>query len=175
VKVIAIAWALGAVGLGVAGALAAWLPRGAVPDLGLLAAIALGLHCPGARGLVAAWGIGWEADLLSGDPLGTFALLALLAWTATRLLERQLALSRVVALVPFAAGLAVTNTLLLIAFGVGPRLDDPGTLPVLVLHSVVCAAAAPPVARLIGTMLGRGEAPDPTRPGLRFDAGTSLR
>ena len=75
-RAIATAWLLAAIGLWIVGTLALWVPRGMLPDPALLAAIALGLHMPGLRGIIAAWGIGWQEDLLSGGPLGVFALIA---------------------------------------------------------------------------------------------------
>ena len=172
---IATAWLLTAIGLWIVGTLAAWVPRGMLPDPALLAAIALGLHMPGVRGIIAAWGIGWQEDLLSGGPLGVFALLQLLAWTATRLGERQLALARPVALVPFTAVLTVAQVLLVMGLAVGPRIDDPRALPVLVVHALVNAMAAPFVSRLFDVAVGRVESPDASRGGLRFDAGAPLR
>ena len=174
-RAIATAWLLAAIGLWIVGALAAWAPRGMLPDPALLAAIALGLHMPGLRGIIAAWGIGWQQDLLSGGPMGVFALLQLLAWTVTRLGERQLALARPVALVPFTAVLTIAQVMLVMGLAVGPRLDDPRTLPVLVVHALVNALAAPFVSRLFDAAVGRVESPDASRGGLRFDAGAPLR
>lgn len=172
---IATAWLLTAIGLWLAGAMAPWVPRGVLPDPALLAAVAIGLHVPGLRGLVAAWGVGWQQDFLSGAPLGLFALLQLLAWTATRLGERQLALARAVALVPFTAVLTVAQALLVMAIAHGPRFDDPRTIPVLVVHAVVNALAVPFASRLFGATVGRVDAADPGRNGLRLDAGAPLR
>ena len=174
-RAIATAWLLAAIGLWIVGALAAWVPRGMLPDPALLAAIAIGLHMPGVRGIIAAWGIGWQQDFLSGAPLGLFALLQLLAWAATRFGERQFALARPVALVPFTAVLTVAQVLLVAAIAIGPRLDDPRTLPVLLIHAVVNAVAAPFVSRLFDAAVGRVESPDAARGGLRFDAGAPLR
>jgi rod shape-determining protein MreD len=166
---------LGAVALWITGAAAGWLPRGLLPDPALLIAIALGLHLPATRGLVAAWCIGWQADLLSGGPLGLFAFCDLLAWTATRLGERQLALARPVALIPFAAALTIAQVVLVAFLEAGPRLDDPGTLPVLVLHALANAAAVPFVSRAIGAVVGSIDTPEAPRGGLRFDAGAPIR
>jgi cell shape-determining protein MreD len=173
VKPIAIAVLLTSAGLWATGAAAPWVPRGALPDPALLAA--LGLHLPGVRGLVAAWLIGWQADLLSTAPLGGFAFTALLAWVATRLGERQLALARPVALVPFTAALTVGQVALLSLLGVGPPAGDPRVLPVLLLHGLANALAVPYVARLFGAMVGGADAPEAPRTALRFDAGTPLR
>jgi cell shape-determining protein MreD len=175
VKPIAIAVALACAGLWAAGAAAPWVPRGALPDPALLAAIALGLHLPGVRGLVAAWAIGWQADFLSTGPLGAFAFAALLAWIATRLGERQLALARPVALVPFTAALTVGQVALLAMLGVGPPAGDPRVLPVLLLHGLANALAVPYVARLFGVLVGGADVPEAPRTALRFDAGAPLR
>jgi cell shape-determining protein MreD len=175
VRAVAAAFALAALALWVAGALVPWLPRGALPDPALLAAVALGLHLPGVRGLVASWAIGWQADFLSGGPLGAFAFCNLLAWMATRLGERQFALGRPVALVPFTAALTLAQVALLTGLDVGPPLADPRTLPVLVLHVLANALAVPFAARAFAAAVGPPEAPDAPRGGLRFDAGAPLR
>ena len=172
---IATAWLLTAMGLWLAGAMAPWVPRGVLPDPALLAAVVIGLHMPGLRGLVAAWGVGWQQDFLSGSPLGLFALLQLLAWTATRLGERQLALARAVALVPFTAVLTVAQALIVMAVAHGSHFDDPRAIPVLVIHAVVNAIAVPFASRLFGATVGRVDAPDLGRNGLRLDAGAPLR
>jgi len=175
VRAIATAWLLTAMGLWLVGAASPWVPRGVLPDPALLAAVALGLHVPGLRGLIAAWGVGWQEDLLSGGPLGLFALLQLLAWTATRLGERQLALARAVALVPFTAVLTVAQVGLVTMLASGPRFDDPRTVPVLVLHAIANALAIPFASRFLAAAVGRVDSPDASRGGLRFDAGAPLR
>jgi len=175
VRAIATAWLLTAMGIWLVGAASPWVPRGVLPDPALLAAVALGLHVPGLRGLIAAWGVGWQEDFLSGGPLGLFALLQLLAWTATRLGERQLALARAVALVPFTAVLTVAQVGLVTMLASGPRFDDPRTVPVLVLHAIANALAIPFASRLLAAAVGRTDSPDASRGGLRFDAGTPLR
>jgi hypothetical protein len=175
VRPIAAAFALAALALWLAGALAPWLPRGAVPDPALLAAVALGLHLPGVRGLLAVWAIGWQADFLSGGPLGAFAFCNLLAWLATRLGERQFALGRPIALVPFTAALTLGQVALLTLFDVGPPLGDPRTIPVLVLHVLANALAVPFVARVFAVAVGPSEVPDASRGGLRFESGAPLR
>ena len=174
-RAIATAWLLTAMGLWLVGAASPWVPRGVLPDPALLAAVALGLHVPGLRGLVAAWGVGWQEDFLSGGPLGLFAVLQLFAWTATRLGERQLALARAVALVPFTAVLTVVQVGLVAMLSLGPRFDDPRTVPVVVLHAIANALAIPFASRLFAAAVGRVESPDAGRSGLRFDAGTPLR
>jgi cell shape-determining protein MreD len=175
VRAIATAWLLTAMGIWLVGAASPWVPRGVLPDPALLAAVALGLHVPGLRGLIAAWGVGWQEDFLSGGPLGLFALLQLLAWTATRLGERQLALARAVALVPFTAVLTVAQVGLVTMLASGPRFDDPRTVPVLVLHAIANALAIPFASRLLAATVGRVDSPDASRGGLRFDAGAPLR
>jgi cell shape-determining protein MreD len=172
---VALALVIAAAGLWIAGAAASWLPRGLLPDPALLVAVALGLHLPGVRGLVAAWCIGWQADFLSGGPLGLFAFCNLLAWTATRLGERQLALARPMALVPFTAALAVGQVALLASLGSSPRFDDPGTLPVLLLHVAANALAVPFASRLVGFAVGTADAAEAPRGGLRFDPGAPVR
>lgn len=174
-KKIALALALAAAGSWIAGAVAPWVPRGALPDVSLLAAIALGLHLPGVHGLIAVWLIGWHADFLSNGPLGVFAFSGLLAWIVTRLGARQLALARPVALVPFTAALTVGQVVLLAAFGVGPPAGDPRVLPILALHGISNAVFVPLAARVYGAVVGGAEAPETPRTALRFDAGAPLR
>ena len=174
-KPIALALVLAAAGLFAAGAAAPWVPRGALPDPALLAAIALGLHLPGVRGLLAVWAIGWQADFLSNGPLGVFAFASLLAWIATRLGERQLALARPVALIPFTAALTVGQVALLAVLGIGPPAADPRVLPVLVLHVLANALAVPFAARLFAAIVGGADTPEAPRTALRFDAGAPLR
>jgi hypothetical protein len=117
--------------------------------------------------------------LAGGLPLDGTArrlrLAALLAWIATRLGERQLALARPVALVPFTAALTVGQVALLAMLGVGPPAGDPRVLPVLLLHGLANALAVPYVARLFGVLVGGADVPEAPRTALRFDAGTPLR
>lgn len=174
-KPIAIALLLAAAGSWATGAAAPWVPRGALPDVALLAAIALGLHLPGVRGLFAVWAIGWQADFLSNGPMGLFAFTSLLAWIATRLGERQLALARPVALVPFTAALTVGQVGVLALLGIGPPAADPRVLPVLALHGIANSLCVPIVARLFGAVLGAADASEAPRSALRFEAGAPLR
>jgi hypothetical protein len=57
----------------------------------------------------------------------------------------------------------------------GPRFDDPRTLPVLVIHALVNALLVPFASRVFGAAVGRVDAPEQSRSGLRFDAGAPLR
>ncbi len=147
-RAIATAWLLTALGLWLVGAASPWVPRGVLPDPALLAAVALGLHVPGLRGLDRRVGHRLAGGLPFGRPAGALRVLQLLAWTATRLGERQLALARAVALVPFTAVLTVAQAGLVAMLSIGPRLDDPRTLPVLVLHAIANALAIPFASRL---------------------------
>ncbi|RIL06014.1 MAG: hypothetical protein DCC71_08335 [Proteobacteria bacterium] len=172
---IAVSFALAAVASWLVGAVSPWLPRGGLPDPALLFAIALGLHLPGVRGAIAAWAVGWQADLLSGSPLGLFSFTCLVAWVAARLGERQLALARPVALVPFTAALTIAQAALLVLLDLGPAADDPRTLPVLVVHVLANAIAVSFVSRLVGATASGADAAEAQRSGLRFDAGAPLR
>lgn len=168
-------FALAAAASWLVGAATPWLPRGALPDPALLFAIALGLHVPGLRGALSAWAVGWQADLVSGSPLGLFSFLSLVAWVTARLGERQFALARPVALVPVTAALTVVQAAMLMALGLGPPASDPRTLPVLVVHALANALAISFVSRLVAAAVGGAEVADTQRGGLRFDAGAPLR
>lgn len=94
------------------GALATVLPPGVRPDLGLLAVVGLGLHLPGAAGLLAAAGLGVLTDVLTGALLGHHAFLFVLAFAVTRLAGAQLDLRRGLPVVVLVAAVSAANGLL---------------------------------------------------------------
>jgi rod shape-determining protein MreD len=69
---------------------ASTLPEAFRPDLLLVLALALGLRQAATRSLVGAFALGFVVDLLSGAPVGTYALLRGTACAATRLADRTL-------------------------------------------------------------------------------------
>jgi rod shape-determining protein MreD len=104
--------ALAAAGLGalwVRGVLSWVLPASACPDLGLVFVIGLGLHAPGAAGLVLAAGLGYVADVLAGSLLGQHALLFAVAFGLTRIAGARLALGRGLATWAWVAALTAAH------------------------------------------------------------------
>jgi rod shape-determining protein MreD len=66
------------------------LPEVFRPDLLLIFALALGLRAAAVGPLLGAFALGFVVDLLSGSPVGTYALLRGTACAATRLADRSL-------------------------------------------------------------------------------------
>ena len=60
------------------------LPVAARPDFVLVFTLALGLRGGAIGGLVVAFGVGFSVDVLSGSPLGLYALLRGTSCAATR-------------------------------------------------------------------------------------------
>ena len=168
------AWALALAGLWIVGTAAAWLPRGWLPDVTLLVAVALGLHVPGAAGLVTAWLVGGTADLLSGGPLGHHALLDLGAWLLTRAGVQRVDLARAVVLVPFVVALTALQVLGQWALVGVPELGR-DALAIAIPLATANAAAALAVRRLFAVVLGHVDSDDAGPGGLRIDAATGLR
>ncbi len=173
-RAVALAWGLAGLGLWLAGTAAPWLPRGVAPDPGLLMAVAIGLRLGGLRGLVAAWGLGWACDLLSGAALGQYALLHLVAWALTRIGQWQVDLRRALVLMPFVFGLTGVQLGLLSLTGGAPPLG-PTLLRLGLLHAAVNALAAPLVARLFELALGRLASSDALPASLRFEPDAPTR
>lgn len=168
------AWGLALVGLWLVGSAATWLPRGWLPDVTMLVAVALGLHVPGAAGLVTAWAVGGTADLLSGGPLGQHALLDLGAWLLTRAGVQRVDLARAVVLVPFVVALSALHLLGQWALIGVPELGR-DALAIAIPRATANAAAALAVRRLFAVVLGRVD-PDESGPAaLRIDAATGMR
>jgi rod shape-determining protein MreD len=69
---------------------ASTFPEAFRPDLLLILALALGLRQAAIGSLLGAFGLGFVVDLLSGAPVGTYALLRGTACAATRLADRTL-------------------------------------------------------------------------------------
>ncbi len=69
---------------------ASTFPEAFRPDLLLILALALGLRHAATRSLLGAFALGFVVDLLSGAPVGTYALLRGTACAATRLADRTL-------------------------------------------------------------------------------------
>ena len=66
------------------------LPKGPRPDLVLIFALVMGLRAAGTGGLVVSFLLGMAVDVLSGSPLGLYALLRGSACAATRLFDRAI-------------------------------------------------------------------------------------
>ncbi len=176
-KSLAFVCALGALLLFAGGALAGSAPRGAWPDLGLLVVVAAALHLPATTGCLAGWSLGVMTDLLSGAPLGHFALLRLLAWAATRVADRQLDLRRPLVLVIFVLALTAADAFALatLARAAGlPPAFGPELLGRLAPHALATAGVAPLVAWLVGRGVAHLEDRRPARAALRLSAGSPL-
>lgn len=168
------AWGLALVGLWIVGSAATWFPRSWLPDVTMLVAVALGLHVPGAAGLVTAWAVGGTADLLSGGPLGQQALLDLGAWLLTRAGVQRVDLARTVVLIPFVVGLSVLQLIGQWALVGVPELGG-AALAIAIPRAITNAVAALAVQRLFLAVVGRVD-PDESGPGaLRIDAATGIR
>jgi rod shape-determining protein MreD len=128
------------------GAVAAFLPRGVCPDLGLLLVIALGVALRStATGLaVSAW-LGFVSDLLSGALLGQHALLRVLAFGVARLTSSHMNLQGPFTQMGLAAGLTLASALGMLAltafFDAGTALVFPAAP--LFWHTAVNALCAP--------------------------------
>ncbi len=171
------AWTLGVLGLLAGGALAGFLPYGWCPDAGLLLVVIVALRAPGVSGCLAAWGIGWVTDLLSGAPLGQYASLRLLAWATTRLADHQLNLRRPVLQVGFVALLTCADAFALA--GLARLVGQPAAfgLPlvgILLPHALANAATLLVVDRAVAWSLARLGDREGTRPALRLPAGPAL-
>ncbi|MFQ5699162.1 MAG: rod shape-determining protein MreD [Myxococcota bacterium] len=93
-------------------ALTLLLPGWLRPDLLLTMALVLGLRARGLESLVAAFGLGFAIDVLSGAPLGLHALLRGTACAATRAVDRSLFLRAAVPWVLFVLLYAALDSLL---------------------------------------------------------------
>jgi cell shape-determining protein MreD len=154
---LAAVWAGASLTLIAAGALGDWLPTAWCPDVGLLVAVALGLHRSGASGLVLAWGVGWTEDLLSVAPFGEYALLRMLAWAATRAADRSIHLHQSGLRVGFVVFLTVVDAVVLLGLAHGFGVDgpiDPALFAVLLPRILVNALAVGFVSRAVHWGLG---------------------
>lgn len=172
-KRLSVVAAIALAGLWAVGAAAGWLPRGWLPDPGLVVAIALGLHVGGARGLALAWALGWTTDLLSAGPLGQHALLHLAAWGLTRIAARRVDLARPFVLAPFALLVSALEVAGLWLLGSAPA--DGRLLSIAVPFALANAAAALLLRPLMGALLEGIEAEELPRGSLRLDAGPGMR
>lgn len=166
-------WAGVTFALVVEGALAHWLPLAWWPDLGLLAALALGLFLPGASGLLLAWGVGWTEDLLSAAPLGQHALQRLLAWGMTRLVDRSIDLHDLRMGLGFAAFLTALDALVVVglAQSLGEAATVPSSWPLLLAPRLVANALGFVfVCRAVRFGLGERAERGPARGALRLES-----
>jgi rod shape-determining protein MreD len=93
--------------------LSAMLPPQVRPDLLLVFALAMGLRSGGTRGLFLAFALGFVADVLSGSPLGLFALLRGTACALTRVLDRALYLRAPLPWTAYVAGYTLLDGILM--------------------------------------------------------------
>ncbi len=89
------------------------LPARVRPDLVLVFALAMGLRSGGTRGLFLAFALGFLADVMSGSPLGLFALLRGTACVLTRFFDRALYLRAPAPWIAYVAGYTLLDGLLL--------------------------------------------------------------
>ncbi len=125
-------------GLGLVSLLAqvllAELPRSLRPDLVLVFALGMGLLGRPLVGLWLAFGFGFAMDVLSGSPLGLFALLRGTACALTRLLDRALFLRGSIPWAVYVAAWVTLDTLLMAGvLHVFTRASAPGSEQILAL------------------------------------------
>ncbi len=146
----------GGVALVLRGVLAALLPAGLCPDLGLLVVIGLGLQLPGATGLLLAALLGYAADVLAGSLLGQHALLFVLFFAATRVVGAQLDLQRGAPLVILTAAITAVHGIGLVSLS--RFFADAASWPTagqLGTQALVNAVVAPFVAAAIAAIAAR--------------------
>ena len=152
------------VGLGLAalvmqGVLATLLPPPWCPDLALLVLIGIGLRWENlSTGLPLAALLGYATDLLSGSLLGQHALLNPAVFAGTLLATRQLNLRGSWPLAFFAAGLAFTNGVAMLAitgFFIGGVEIRVGWLSAQLIHAGVTGVTAPLVSAAVGRLFDR--------------------
>lgn len=172
IRPIAVLAALGAAALVLQGALAALLPPSMVPDLGLLLAVIGAVAAPPLPALLGAAFVGYGADLLSGTLLGEHALLRLFEFAATRFVSGQFHLERGLPLASFCLALGALDALGLAAVsslfaGASPIGWD--ALPGVALRSLIGAALAPALHRLLEGLLGLLVEGEARKREVRFD------
>jgi cell shape-determining protein MreD len=158
---------LGASALIVQGTLAALLPPGLVPDLGLLLAVAAAVSA-----LLLAAGLGYGADVLSGTLLGEQALLRLLAFAATRFVSAQFHLERGLPFATFCFVVGLLDPLGVAALSLlfaGASPFGWEALPTLALRALLLALLAPSVHRSLSALVERFQDGDARRREVRFD------
>ncbi len=132
------------------------LPQALVPNLSLLVAVTLGLHCSAGSGLAVAGTLGYAADLFSGSLLGQHALLRALACAGTKLANRGLDLRRFLPLAVFTALLTLAEAAAvggLTKLFAGRAVFDRALLAVLGQQALVNALAAPLVSAAAGRIV----------------------
>ncbi|MEE2703037.1 MAG: rod shape-determining protein MreD [Myxococcota bacterium] len=143
--------------------LASLLPHAFRPDLLLVYALALGLRSRAIESLLIAFAFGYAVDVLSGAPIGLYALLRATACLVTHVADRGLNLRGPGPWVGYVAAYAVVDTLLL---GQILHLAQPGLLlpwsevAIRLPGTVILTAAvAAPLYRLFMRLDGDEDAP----------------
>lgn len=144
----------------VQGALAPFLPRGVLPDLGLLVVMALGIALRSTgTGLALSAFLGFVSDLLSGALLGQHALLRVMAFGVARVTGSHMNLQGPFTQMGLGAGLAAATALGTLAltafFDPGAARALPGSE--LLWHAAANAVAAPFVVGAVVRLLARVE------------------
>jgi rod shape-determining protein MreD len=83
------------------------------PDLVLVFALLMGLRSEGVGGLVLSFLLGFSVDVLSGSPLGLYAMLRGTACAATRLFDRALYIRAPLPWAVYVAGYTILDGVLL--------------------------------------------------------------
>ncbi|MEZ4215970.1 MAG: rod shape-determining protein MreD [Myxococcota bacterium] len=170
---VAVLLAAGLLALIVQSAAVLVVPYPFCPDLGLLVVVALGLHwAPLPSGFAMAAALGYATDVLSSSLLGQHALLRLLTFAAARVTGRQIHLRGALPLAVFAAGLTVAYAAALQAVLAFFTSSSPevGAVGRTLVHAVVNALFAPPVAALVEWLAAWSGDDDPSRRTVRLEA-----
>ena len=140
---------------------AALLPTAPRPDFILVFALIMGLRARGTGGLIASFLLGFAVDVVSGSPIGLYALLRGTACVATRLFDRAL---YVRSSLPWAIYMGAYTLLDGILLGVLLRTLAPeaeafwgGLLGGLVLSALMNAVVASPLLSLVKGWDGDGQ------------------
>lgn len=149
---------LGALATMAQGAVAAFLPPGWCPDLGLLLVVATALTWrSGAGGVAVAGSLGYVADLLSGTLLGQQALLRIVSYGVARFGSGQLNLRGILPQITFVALLTPGHALALAATTAFFAPDVVFAVPpagAMLAHAVVNGLCAPLLIAGVGRLVG---------------------
>jgi hypothetical protein len=128
-------------------------------DVAVLIAVFAGLELGAIEGALAAFAVGYVADLFVMGPPGLCRFLAVAVWTGVRVASARVQLPPLLAALVFTFGAAAayqTGLLALMQLVAG-HAEGPGTIAWLsvVPHAALTAAFAPAVFRLLGAIEAR--------------------
>ncbi|MFQ5513823.1 MAG: rod shape-determining protein MreD [Myxococcota bacterium] len=138
--------------LGLQALAVALLGPGPLPDPVLIFALLMGLRARGVGGLVASFALGLAVDVVSGSPLGLYAMLRGTACAATRLFDRALYVRAPLPWAIYVAAYSVLDGLLL---GLALEILAPVASPVWPAHLLRLPLAALMTALLALPLLSR--------------------